>query len=266
MALSDTERAAAWARVREKPLAERIVALSEPFLGTPYEVSPLGEGQGPDPDPLFRYDKVDCLTFVEETLALSLAHAFEDTEKWASTLRYGAGPSYDNRNHLMEAEWLPHNAEKGFLREVTRLYGGAGVVEADEVLSDKAWASPSGRALHLPPERQVTGRYPLWVIPLSAAEQKLATAPSGTLVLVVREDSPFHVTRVSHLGFLVHQGARIVLRHATKGWVNQVTDEELSHFLGRIARHNETDPRKVMGLSLWQVLERTQGYRGPPET
>ena len=63
------------------PLAERIDAISEAMLERPYIADPLGEGEGTDADPLVRYDAFDCLTFVEEVLALSLAGAPE-----------GAGP------------------------------------------------------------------------------------------------------------------------------------------------------------------------------
>ena len=56
-----------------RPLSERLDLVSAKFLGTAYVASPLGEGTGKDPDPLVRYDAVDCLTFVEEAIALSLA-------------------------------------------------------------------------------------------------------------------------------------------------------------------------------------------------
>src|SRR5690349_3041900 len=66
------QRAALIATEAEHPLPERLLSTSEKFLNTPYVLSPLGEGGGVDPDPTFRLDAVDCLTFVEETLALSL--------------------------------------------------------------------------------------------------------------------------------------------------------------------------------------------------
>jgi hypothetical protein len=264
--MSGPERAATWADLKRRPLGERVVAMSQRFLGTPYQVSPLGEGQGEDPDPLFRFDAVDCLTFVEETLALSVAPSLEDVERVALLLRYGAGATYVDRNHLMEAQWLPHNEAKGFLRDVTRRFGGDETIDTVKALTRKSWMSPTGRGLHLPEERQVTGEYPLHVIPLAVVPKAMQEVPSGTVLLVVREDSPSRVTRISHLGFVVHDEDKVLLRHATKGWVNRVVDEELGHFLGRVARHNETDPWRVVGVSLLEPLDPESSKRpaSPP--
>lgn len=59
--------------LRDEPLGTRVKAHSAPWLGLPYTDGPLGEAGGPDPDPVVRYDTFDCLTFVEEVLALSMA-------------------------------------------------------------------------------------------------------------------------------------------------------------------------------------------------
>src|SRR5690242_633503 len=61
-----------------QPLTKRLLSNSERFLGVPYLASPLGEGEGFDADPTLRFDAVDCLTFVEETIALSLSQRWED--------------------------------------------------------------------------------------------------------------------------------------------------------------------------------------------
>src|SRR5690606_35806058 len=126
----------------ELPLSERVLRASERFLDAPYLPSPLGEGEGQDPDPLFRLDAVDCLTFVEASLALSLAERMEDVTPLLTALRYqGEAPSYAARNHLMEAQWLPHNLRKGFLEDVTARYGGPRVVRVEKVLTAKTWQS-----------------------------------------------------------------------------------------------------------------------------
>ena len=36
--------------VANQPLAQRMKAVSEPFMGLPYEIDGHGEGSGPDPD------------------------------------------------------------------------------------------------------------------------------------------------------------------------------------------------------------------------
>ena len=54
----------------DSTLLDRLIYLSDPFVGAPYVVSPLGEGAGEDTDPRIRFDAFDCTTFVETTMAL----------------------------------------------------------------------------------------------------------------------------------------------------------------------------------------------------
>src|SRR5258707_13724837 len=73
MDLGEADREAAVRELSAKPLGTRLLDVSERFLGTPYAISPLGEGTGKDADPLILFDAVHCLTFVEETMAISYA-------------------------------------------------------------------------------------------------------------------------------------------------------------------------------------------------
>jgi len=52
----------------------RASAATAPLLGVRYLLSPLGEGVGLDPDPRFRLDAFDCVTFVETALEIGRAH------------------------------------------------------------------------------------------------------------------------------------------------------------------------------------------------
>ena len=246
------------ASVQGRPLGARLLGLSEQLVGTPYAHSPLGEGEGQDPDPRLRLDKVDCLTFVETVMALALSSSEEDVLHVLDSIRYRARPAYAERNHLMEAGWLPSNVAKGFVRDVTAQLGGEGVLQESKVIGPEAWTSTTARALALPAEARLTGRFPLAVLPADQVAARAAHWPSGTLLLVVREDAPWRITRVSHLGFVVQRGGRTYLRHATRGWKDGVVDEELSHLLARHARYTW----KVQGVSLWEVRD----PRPSPET
>ena len=239
------------ASVRGRALDARLLGLGERFLGIPYAHSPLGEGEGPDPDPRLRLDRVDCLTFVETVMALALSSSVEDVLHVLDSVRYRNRPDYAGRNHLMEAEWLPSNAAKGFIRDVTAQLGGEAARPGWKVIGPEAWGSTTARALALPPEARPTGRFPLGVLPVEAIATRAATWPSGTLLLVVRQDAPWRITRVSHLGFVVQRGGKTYLRHATRGWKDGVVDEELSHLLARHARY----AWKIEGVSLWEVRD-----------
>ncbi len=252
MQLGPAERAAEHAQAAPLPLEARIDFFSEGFLRTPYAVSPLGEGEGIDPDPTIRFDAVDCLTFVEETMALALAKTDEEVEPLLEQIRYGQKKSYVDRNHLMEVEWLPGNEQKGFLRNVTRRAGGADVQRVEKHITLATWRSKTSKALQLPPERQLTGRFALDVVPLDKAYERARALPTGTLVIIVRDDKPLLPTRVSHLGFLIQKKQRTVLRHASRTH-GHVVDEDLKTFL---ARHGKYTKKKITGLSFYEVVAR----------
>ena len=249
--LSPQERATLITGDAGLPLKDRLLRVSERFLGTPYVHSPLGEGSGVDPDPTFRLDAVDCLTFVEQALAMSLATAEPEVTGVLERLRYASSPTYEDRNHLMEAQWLPNNQRKGFLVDVTRRYGGEDTVRVQKTLTSVTWTSRSSLALGLPKTRQPRGTYSLDMIPLERVMAHARQVPSGTILVVLREDLPLKATRVTHLGFVVQKGKRTWLRHARRGvdGNGRVVDEDLETFLARNAKY---DKWKVSGVSLYE--------------
>lgn len=248
-------RAATLETLRRLALRERLLEVSRRFIDTPYLVSPLGEGEGqsPDPDPLERYDAVDCLTFVEETLALALAASDDEVSSLLQEIRYAQGISYADRNHLMEAQWLPNNAAKRFLRDATRQYGGADVITTQKVLTRATWQSKSSQALQLPEDRRVVGKYAFPLLPIDKVMRHARAIPSGTLLVVVREDLPQKATRITHLGFVVQKKKRTYLRHAARNTYGRVVDEDLETFL---LRNSKYEKWRVTGVSLFEVLPR----------
>lgn len=252
--LPDAGRAAQIAALSSQPLPARLLTASRDFLGTPYVVSPLGEGEGRDRDPLLRFDAVDCLTFVEETMALATTPTPDALLPTLSDIRYHAAPAWEAREHVMEAQWLPGNIARGHLKDVTRALGGAAVVQVMKRLDDRAWASPSGAALALPRAAQPRGDYLLDVIPPQQAVALLGKAPEGTVVVVVRADRPNLVTRVSHVGFLVHGSKGPMLRHASRTF-GKVVDEPLAAYVGRNLGYAKWT---VAGFALFEVQPLTR--------
>src|SRR5690606_38458746 len=101
--------AAAVATSAVPSIAERVEAASAPFVGAPYRRSPLGEGEGIDPDARYREDAFDCLTLVETAIALAHRSDRAQAARILDDIRYADGgpPSYERRLHLMEAQWIP---------------------------------------------------------------------------------------------------------------------------------------------------------------
>lgn len=246
--MDEAQRAEAMSRVQALPtMRERVLAASERFLGTAYAVSPLGEGEGRDADPLIRFDAVDCLTLVEESLALSSAPP-EGLVARLSAIRYEGAPSYEHRLHVMEAQWLPENVKRGTLRDVTAEYGGKATRHVEKVITPATWKEKSGRSLGLSPEAQRTGTFALDIIPAALAPSLLAAAPAGLVVVVVRADRPWLVTRVSHVGVLVQGKQGPLLRHASRSF-KRVVDEPVQRY---VTRNLDFGAWTIEGLALFE--------------
>lgn len=257
--MAEPQRAEVMAQLKTLPtLRERVLAATDRFVGTPYAVSPLGEGAGKDPDPLVRFDAVDCLTMVEEAIALSTSEP-EGLVERLSALRYAGPPSWENRLHVMEAQWLPENVRRGLLRDVTATYGGAQTRRVKKVLTAATWKQKGGAALALPLEKQPVGTFELDLIPAEVAARALEQAPAGLVVVVVRADRPHLVTRISHVGVLVQSTRGPMLRHASRSF-KRVVDEPLGRYLGR---NLDFGPWTIEGLSLYEpVLQSPSGLGG----
>src|SRR5437773_12522361 len=93
-----------------KPLGARIQSVSEPFLGTPYVLGNMGEGEGGDgrdTGPRYNVKSADCTTFVEHALAFALAKDLPEARSLHDAIRYAHGNvSYGKRRHFTDAQWI----------------------------------------------------------------------------------------------------------------------------------------------------------------
>ena len=104
---------------RTPEFAGRIAEVAKRSLGTPYKGDPLGEGPGGavDTDPLMDLGHVDCVTFVEQTIAMAACDSYRAAFNTLQTIRYRTAEiAFENRNHFMAADWVKNNT---FCREVT---------------------------------------------------------------------------------------------------------------------------------------------------
>ena len=133
----------------------------------------------------------------------------------------------------MEAQWLPNNIKKGFLRDVTKQYGADATVHVDQGARRPRLGRERGQGSRAStPTHQAKGEFGLDIVPAKVALEKLKAAPDGTVMVVVRADRPNLVTRISHVGFLVHKKKGVFLRHASRTF-GKVVDEDLEAYLGR---------------------------------
>jgi hypothetical protein len=260
------DRAVARALAGDAPAGgERAAAATAALLGSPYVLSPLGEGFGRDPDPRFRLDAFDCMTFVETAVALGSASSLPEARAALDDVRYSGAPSFENRNHEVLSQWIPANLEKGWIAEATpRPPGGGPPTLAVKEYTRAGWEAvrAAGRALAgVPRSRLPLGRFEVPIVAPGEVAAVASLLPAGGIVFVVREDAPERATRITHAGLVVRGASGAVLvRHATstKG-VARVIEEPLERFLRREER---AFPRwKVSGLAFFSIKDSTARVR-----
>ena len=249
---TDAELESAIAQAQRTPdFADRIEQISRLFLGTPYGSFPLGEGEGVEPQPRWRADQVDCQTYVETVLALANARSLPEAKALLDDIRYRAPPlNFTSRNHFTEAQWLPVNLAKGYLREeTTRLDPHAPVFRL--VLHRAQWSKVAGLA-RLVPAQIPEGAFAIHYLPLAEARRLAPRIAPGSVLLVVRAKDPQRVVRVSHMALVVQTPGGLMVRHASFGAEKQVIEEKASDFLDRQASYQKWP---VIGIALMQARD-----------
>jgi len=115
-------------RLDTLPIGEIIARLGVTFVGTTYTPGTL---EVPGPERLvINLRELDCVTFVENVLALSrLVRAgeadFDAFRAELTRMRYRGGEidGYPSRLHYF-SEWIADNERKGLVRDITRELGG----------------------------------------------------------------------------------------------------------------------------------------------
>jgi Protein of unknown function (DUF1460) len=230
----------------------RAAAATAPLLGTRYRLGPLGEGRGLDPDPRFRLDAFDCVTFVETALALGAGSSEEEVRRALDDIRYGRTVDIADRDHEVLSQWIPRNVEKGWIRPISRELAGDAAVEAATVYDRARWAQLDRRGHRLdgvPAPRLPVGRFATELVPtasLGAVESRL---PDGAVVWAVRAERIDQVSRITHGGLVVVKQGRRWIRHASASpSLMRVVEEPLAEF---VKHQRRASSRPLIGLAVF---------------
>lgn len=199
--------------------SRRIAVIARATIGQTYRLGPLGEFPYElyDADPLYCLNASDCVTFVEQTLAMALAHDWRSFFEALQRIRYqDARIGFVTRNHFTEADW---NSNNSWL--------------LDDFTKDLSGAAP----FHVRVDRAAFfGRFKLSVSPaieefddVQIPREYLATAipqlRDGDIIEFIRSTGGHPC--VGHLGFVFHDAAgKATLIHATKPSVREVPLED----------------------------------------
>ncbi|MDQ3231950.1 MAG: DUF1460 domain-containing protein [Pseudobdellovibrionaceae bacterium] len=244
-----------WNPPKEIPFGQSIELVSEKFLGAPFVDNALGEGPWHyDPDPIYRIDAFDCTTFVESVWAM----AFERNQgqRWTQDLqkiRYRNGKiAFTERLHFITTDWMPYHEARGAIENVTVSLGIP--VETSITSIDRlGWY----KKMHTAELSEFENRYPdekatvvttkylsfkeLLDNPLGIHKLKEALAKGVLLANFIRPnwDTVKYIgTRidVSHQGFLILKGDKIILRHAS-AVLGKVGDEDFTEYMKAYKNH-----------------------------
>ena len=246
ISMSEQQLDAKISQAHSLPFPERLEALSKMFLGVPYGELPLGDGTGPEPGPRWRVDAVDCQTYVETVLAMANATGLDQAKAVLTDIRYADGkPSFQNRNHFTEAQWIPANTEKGYFTDEVPSIDGRAPTETLTLRKDQWGRVPGLKRLiraNIP-----DGKYMVRYLPMNELRKYVKSIVPGTIIMVVREGAPDKVVRISHMGFVIKGGNGWTVRHATTGSQHAVIDEPFGEF---VAKQNEYKKWKVIGFAM----------------
>lgn len=180
--MNPEEVTAYWARLPENDFQSRLTRVAFDALGTPYADGPLGEGPGGqyDKDPLMDLSRVDCVTFVEQCIALAASRNHDEAFQRLQQIRYLEGRiDYEARHHFFVTDWLAHNA---WCKDIT---GELGVETAKVTRTisrrdffQRVNAPDLG---HDTPDQKVTLSY----VPVEAGETALAQLPTPSLLVFI---------------------------------------------------------------------------------
>ncbi len=215
-----------------------IESASQSFLGKPYLVDPLGEGPStpPDTDPVIRFDKFDCQTFVETVLAMAWS---SDSQKWKERIiqiRYKSEEvRFDNRNHFVELDWIQNNTGKKILKDITSKLFPKDQLETfqTEIIISNIYKPLLKQNVSSQIPREEPAK--LTVVPLKIflGNFDISKIPNASIIVIAHKNW-FSKTLeskllVSHMGFVFQIGDKTSFRHAARK--RQVEDAPLKDYL-----------------------------------
>jgi hypothetical protein len=236
------------------------------FLGTPYGSSPAPaatehEMGGPVAGHDLNLYQVDCETYVEQVLALSVAQRAADVVPLLRRIRYHHAATPAQRRHFTVVKgWLAGAERQGFLHDITRQVGGKSTRTTKKSLKpDPQWRPYYLRRMRLLGSGAPRGTAQITYIPLATAMFLVKRIPPGTIVHVVSAPHPRSPYLVTHVGFAAQNAYGPVFRHASQSpHRRKVEDRHFAAYLYYIGR-TPAGPERRTGIGI-----HLSALRAPP--
>ncbi|MBL7649422.1 MAG: DUF1460 domain-containing protein [Candidatus Hydrogenedentes bacterium] len=233
----------------DSSFARRLERVIQDSVGTPYHDGPLGEGPNApyDADPLIDLSRVDCVTFVEQSVALASASSLAEATDLLQGYRYKDGQvDFLHRNHFMLVDWTPNNpwclestAKLGIeTKKLTRTISKAAFfrrVKAPELGQDI-------------PDRDVTVSY----IPIDKAKAVAHAIKEPSLIVFIGHvDWLFAL----HCGIFLPDGAGSGMLYHASSAAGKVAPMNLESYAA-------SQSRRYLGLAVYEIRDPSLSQTG----
>jgi len=205
----------------QQTLPERLVTIGLFFLNTPYQGGTL-EGN-PQESLVVNLKAFDCVTFVDNVLALSLLERYDTTViplflKQLQRIRYRNAQimDYSSRLHY-STDWLHEMERTGILSDVTQENGGIPFTQQTNFISENYSKYPplTRDTTQITRMRQIEhalNTRTRYYIPKEQVEAKAGMLQTGDIVLITTNKKGLDT---AHVGIAVMQEGQIHLLHAS---------------------------------------------------
>ena len=201
------------------------------FLGVPY----VGKTLEYEPERLIvNLREMDCMTFVENVLALAEASA-SGTPSWQTYLeklqqiRYRDGKieDYTSRLHYT-SDWIYENEKKGLIADITKEIGGVPLAMDVSFVSThpesymQLQSHPEYIAVMAKKEKEINSRQ-YYYIPKEEIDKREAQIRTGDIVCFVTSIKGLDI---SHVGIVHKEGDKMTFIHASSDKKRVIINEE----------------------------------------
>ena len=219
-------------------LNKRLDHFSKMLLGTPYKLGPMGEGHlDPVEDkPLVYLDSVDCVTYLEQVVALAMSKSEKSLYRQLQRLRYKGGKvSYLTRKHYLLDDWVGEG-------KYAKVIPMEGEVSVTRTMPKKEFFK-NHNVKYTGKETPVKVRY----VPLEKAVEMANKTYKGAMkVLGMGIVGSSENIDLTHTGFVIYYpGQKPMLRHASSQ-KKQVLEVPLAEYL---------QTRKVPGVTFFKFIQ-----------
>lgn len=227
---------------RQPDFQARVADVLRRGLGTPYQDGPLGEGPlgVHDKDPLVDFKRADCVTYVEQTIALASGTSYSHAMQNLLRIRYkDADPTYESRNHFMISDWIANNP---YCVDVTQKLD----VPAESVtrrISRKEFfvrvnADGVGEDT---PDQDITLHY----IPTAGTAQAVKSLPDATLLVFIgKVDWLFSL----HCGVYLRDGSGEGKMYHASSKADEVVGVDLAEYM-------QSQSGRYIGFTAYEITE-----------